>query len=65
MLLFFRCGAVCWSLVRFWAVKNLAELADGPTLCMNVARVGYLFYLPICHCDSLLALWLNVLLARN
>jgi hypothetical protein len=47
MLLFFGCGAVYWSLVRFWGVENLAELADGPTLYMNVARVGCLFYLPL------------------
>lgn len=47
MLLFFGCGAVYWPLVRFWAVKNLAELADFPTLYMNVSRVGYLFYLPL------------------
>jgi hypothetical protein len=46
-------------------VKNLAELADGLTLYMNVARVGYLFYLPVYHYDSLLALGLNVLLAKN
>lgn len=65
MLLIFRCGAVYWSLVRFWMVKNLAELADGLTLYMNVARVGYLFYLPVYHYDSLLALGLNVLLAKN
>lgn len=60
MLLFFGRGTVYWSLVTFWTVKNLTELADGPTRMWQ----GWDIYF-ICHCDSFLALWLNVLLARN
>jgi len=33
--------SVYWSYVSFWPVKNLAELADGPTLAM----AGYWFCL--------------------
>ena len=38
------CGSFCSSkLLRFWPVGDLAELADGPTGCGEVARGGYLF----------------------
>jgi len=34
----------CYTAVlRFWSVQNLAELADEPTGCGEVARGGCLF----------------------
>jgi len=36
-------GQCCSAVVGFWPVKNLAELAEGPTGCGKVARGGCLF----------------------
>jgi len=51
------------SYVSFWPVKNLAELADGPTLAM----AGHLFCLVLqsATSDSLLAFCVETLSTRN
>ena len=62
-VLYMKKTSVCRSYVSFWSVKNLAELADGPTLAM----AGYLFCLirQSATSVSLLAFCVETLSTRN